>query len=182
MKRVLLNLVLLFGIIVVIAGSACFLYAEKDHPKDRDLLEFFSENRHDFDALIAMFKADRSLGRIGSNFERTSSFFGECKGDKVWNGDKIEVTKERLSDYRSLFTKLKLPAGIEGYCDKHEIYLYASTKGLSITGSTKGYAFLDERPKVLVDDLDTYWSADGKSFIAYRHIEGNWYLFFDYED
>jgi hypothetical protein len=80
---------------------------------------------------------------------------------------------------------LGLSAGIEGYCEKDAILFYASTKGLSVTGSTKGYAYLKKVPEnseKLVNSLDDYWSPDGKSFTAYRRIEGNWYLYFDYED
>ena len=62
------------------------------------------------------------------------------------------------------------------------VWFHASTRGLAVSGSSKGYAYLLEKPKTLVDNLDEYWSKDNKSFTAFRQIEGNWYLYFDYED
>lgn len=154
----------------------------RDHPRDTELIERLNAHRVEFDELIQMFKEDSSLGRVGENFERTASFFEKCEGEGAWNGKAIEVDKARLDDYRERFAKLKLRAGIEGYCEKDYISLYASTRGLSVTGSTKGYAYLVKPPKLLVVDLDSYWSTDGRSFTAFRHIDGNWYLFLDYED
>ena len=132
-----------------------------------------------------MFLEDKSLGRVASDFTRTSNFFEKCEEPNSWSGKEIEVTAERLAKYRKIFNNLGLSAGIEGYCEKNRVFLHASTKGLSVTGSTKGYAYLKkapENPDKLVDNLDNYWSPDGKSFRAFRHIEGNWYLYFDYED
>ena len=53
---------------------------------------------------------------------------------------------------------------------------FSTSQGLSVTGSTKGYAFLTDPPKLVVQSLDTYWSDDKRSFTAFRHIDGNWYL------
>ena len=129
-----------------------------------------------------MFLEDKSLGRVGSNFTRTANFFEKCESPNTWNGKEIEVSNERLKEYKKLFATIGLSAGIEGYCEKKMITFYASTQGLSISGSTKGYAYLVTPPKTLVDNLDNYWSSDNRSFTAFRHIEGNWYLYFDYED
>ena len=132
-----------------------------------------------------MFQEDKSLGRVAFDFTRTSNFFEKCEEPNGWNGKEIEASSERLAEYRKLFDKVSLSAGIEGYCKKDRILFYASTKGLSVTGSTKGYAYLQKVPEgleKLVDNLDTYWSPNGKSFTAFRHIEENWYLYFDYED
>ena len=158
---------------------------EKEHPKDEHLIQNFQAHKSEFNQLVQMFLEDESLGRVSIDFTRTSNFFEKCEGPNSWNGKEIEVSQERLADYRKLFNALKLSAGIEGYCEKDRILFYASTKGLSVTGSTKGYAYLKNAPKnseTLVDNLDNYWSPDKKSFTAYRHVEGNWYLYFDYED
>lgn len=117
-----------------------------------------------------MFLTDRGLGRVAYDFTRPE------------NPGAIGISRERLGAYRRLFDKLDLSAGIEGYDEKDIVWFHASTYGLSVTGSGKGYAYVKERPKLVVGNLDTYWSADGRSFTAFRHIEGNWYLYFDYED
>lgn len=169
--------------IMVFAFSSLLLSCDgREHPKDAILIENFNAHRGEFEELLQMFQADRSLGRVGSDFTRSASFFEKCTGPNAWNGNEPEVSEDRLKDYRTRFAKLGLAAGIEGYCDKDWVLFYASTQGLSITGSDKGYVHLASPPKKVVEDLDTYWSDDKKSFTAYRHIEGNWYLYFRYED
>ena len=117
-----------------------------------------------------MFLADKGLGRVAYDFTRPE------------NPQTVGITRERLKVYRGLFDELDLSAGIEGYEEKDVVWFHASTYGLSVTGSGKGYAYLKERPKLVVDNLDTYWSQDGRSFTTFRHLEGNWYLYLDYED
>jgi len=176
------SLTALIVLAACLGTSSCFFPAEREHPKDSELIKNFQTHRAEFDELLEMFKADRSLGRVGPDFTRSASFFETCTGPNAWNGEEPEVSEGRLKDYRTRFTKLGLTAGIEGYCEKDAVHFHASTRGLSVTGSSKGYAYLASPPKIVVDDLDTYWSEDGKSFTAYRHIDGNWYLYFDYED
>ncbi|CAN5684851.1 hypothetical protein BH24ACI3_BH24ACI3_00520 [soil metagenome] len=166
-------------VILVFALLGC---GPKEHPKDAVMKENFAVHRAEFEELLKMFKEDRSLGRVGAGFTRTASFFEECKGPDAWNGKEIEVSQERIVEYQNLFVILGLPNGIEGYCEKENVSFYASSKGLSVSGSSKGYAYLEKPPVLLVDDLDSYWSEDSRSFTAYRHIDGNWYLYFDYED
>ncbi|MEP6704528.1 MAG: hypothetical protein ABJB34_06965 [Acidobacteriota bacterium] len=168
---------IVFALAILVVGCG-----EKGHPSDADMIRKFNDHRDEFDTLVSMFKEDRSLGRVGANFTRTSNFFEKCSGKDAWEGSEIEVTRERLHDYDKRFADLGLTAGIEGYCEKESIVLYASTRGLSVTGSSKGYAYLGQPPKIITDNLDSYWSEDGRSFTAYRHIDGNWYLYFDYED
>lgn len=153
-----------------------------EHPKDAKMIENFGAHRSKFEELLKMFEADRSLGRVGPDFTRNASFFEKCVGPNAWDGKVTLVAEERLAAYRQLFKELGLTAGIEGYCDKIEVLFYASTRGLSVSGSMKGYSNLKVRPEVVVESLDTYWSADGRSFTAYKQIDGNWYLYFNYED
>ncbi len=164
--------------------SGCSLYFDKYkvHPKDAEMIETFNEHRDKFDTLLRMFQEDRSLGRVAYDFTRTSNFFEKCEEPDCWQGKEIEVSDQRLAEYRKLFSKIGLEKGMEGYGKKESIVFIASTKGLSITGSSKGFIYTTVEPRTLVDDLDSYWSPDGKSFMALRRIEGNWYLYFDYED
>lgn len=165
-KLKLISLVFAF----VILPSGCLSGFSKEHPKDAELLENFQTHKAGFNQLLQMFFADKGLGRVAYDFTRPEDL------------RTVGVSSERLSEYKKLFRKLDLSAGIEGYNEKDYIWFHASTQGLSVTGSGKGYAYLKERPPLVVDDLDTYWSKDGRSFTAFRHIEDNWYLYFDYED
>lgn len=155
--------------VVVITGSC-----STKHPSDKDLLENFNKYRNELNQLAQMFLADRGLTRVAYDFTRPN------------NPETIGVTKDRIKQYRSLFSKLDLSAGIDAGVDSPEkkkiIWFLSSTKGLSVSGSTKGYAYSVKSPELIVENLDTYWSKDGRSFTAYKHIEGNWYVYFDFED
>jgi hypothetical protein len=155
---------------------------KKEHPKDEKLIENFQSHKEEFNQLLQMFLEDKYVGRIDFDFTRASDFFEKCKSSDGQNGNEIELSKDRLESYRKLFNELGLSFGIEGYCEKEKVIFYASTQGLSVSGSTKGYAYLANPPEKIVDNLDKYWSQDRQSFTAFRHIEGNWYLYFDYED
>ena len=183
----------LIGIIALLFMTfGCDLLTDKKHPSDSELIRNFNDHKDAFDELIRMFQADRNLGRVGAGFTRSSGFFEKCKSAEnenetevikdTWNGKTIDISRKKYDDYQKRFADLGLTAGIEGYCEKELIHLYVSTRGLSVTGSTKGYAYLAKPPQTLVEDLDSYWSEDRRSFTAYRKIDGNWYLYFDYED
>lgn len=159
----------------------------KEHPKDAELIEKFRVHRDDLELLVRMLKEDRSLGRVGEDFTRVSNFFGDCvrDGPDCSTSTDIGVSDARLSEYRRLFSKIGLSRGIEGYGKKELITFIVSTKGLAVTGSSKGFVYatdLKASSMNVVEDLDSYWSDDKRSFTALRHIEGSWYLYFNYED
>jgi hypothetical protein len=132
------------------------------------LIENFQAHKAELDQLLQMFLTDEPLVRV--DFDWT-----DPKDPQI-----IGVTQERLDVYRRLFRKVGLSRGIRGQGGKKRILFIYSTRGLGIAGSGKGYAYLKEPPELVVDNLDNYKSKDGKSFTAYKHVEGNWYLYFDY--
>lgn len=150
--------------------GGCLSGLTKKHPSDAELLANFQKHKPEFDHLLQMFVADKGLGRVAPDFTRPS------------DPRTVGVSLERLSEYRKIFRALGLANGIEGYDEKAQVWFMASSQGLSVTGSGKGYAYTSERPVLVVDSLDNYWSKDGQSFVAFRHIEGNWYLYLEYED
>ena len=150
------------------ACAGCSLWA--GHPSDASLIQNFRSHRNEFDELLRMFLADEGLGRVAYDFTRPQ------------NHEEVGVSRERLNAYREWFDELGLSAGVEGYGEKETVMFHASTRGLGVTGSSKGYAYLRERPALAVENLDAYRSPDGKSFTAFGHVEGGWYLYLDYED
>lgn len=140
------------------------------HPADEVLIKNFNAHKVEFNQLLQMYLSDKGLGRVAHDFTRPA------------NPAEIGITPERIAEYRQRFHKLSLRAGIEGYDEKDTVWFYASTQGLAVSGSKKGYAYVTKKPELIVEKLDGYRSADGKSFSAFRHIEGNWYLFLDFED
>ena len=144
--------------------------SEAPHPKDDALIQNFEAHEADFERLLTMLRADRKLERVDDTWTRPK------------DPSTIGVTPKRIKAYRKLFSTLGIPRGFYAFHDPERFTLLASTRGLSVTGSDKGYAYMAQKPDLVVTNLDTYWSEDGQSFTAYRHIKGSWYLYFDYED
>jgi hypothetical protein len=160
------HLLIAFLTCLILSSLSC----SSKHPSDASMAANFQSHKTEFEELLQMFKGDKGLGRVAYDFTRPA------------NPGEVGVSPQRLVEYRRLFDRLKLSAGVEGYGDKDQVWFIASTQGLSVSGSSKGFAYLTKPPSLQVVELDGYRSADGKSFQAFRHIEGNWYLYLDYED
>ena len=124
--------------------------------------------------MVTMFQADKALSRIAPDFTRPD------------DPAKAGVTPARLGDYRSLFKKAGVGNGMEGYGYRDMIWFLVSSLGLSVSGSGKGIAYVQGTPDLLVPDLDAHiakaHAGHAESFTAFQRIEGNWYLYYDYED
>lgn len=157
---------LVLPLLILIIGGC----DESSHPTDDALLRNFAHHEADFERLLTMLRADKKLERV----------------DDTWTLPKdpsaIGITPERIKSYRSLLSTLGIPRGFYAFHEPERFTFIASSHGLNISGSDKGYACMAEKPDMVVTNLDTYWSPDGRSFTAYRHIKGSWYLYFDYED
>lgn len=154
-------------IATVLALSGC---SNDTHPTDAVMLKNFAKHEAEFEELLAMLRADRKLERVDDNWTRPT------------DPSTIGVAPERIAEYRQRFAALGIPRGFDAFHDPERFTFIATAFGLSVGGSSKGYAYLDPTPDLIVEDLDHYHSDDGRSFTAYRRIHGNWYLFFEYED
>jgi hypothetical protein len=81
-------------------------------PTDEQLIDRFRRERATFDTLRHMFFA-ATLGRVGPTFTRPVNFF--CGGPPPVGP---ALTPQRLVKDQSLFRRLGLGAGIEGYDEK----------------------------------------------------------------
>ena len=163
MKSILLIVV---GIVIALSAGC----ARSTHPSDSALLQRFDTNEADLERLLTMLREDPKLQRVDDTWTNPS------------DPSSIGVSAERIATYRRLFAKLGIPRGFYAFHAPERFTFLASTFGLSVSGSAKGYAYLENKPVLIVSSLDTYWSSDNRSFTAYRHIKGNWYLYFDYEN
>ena len=160
-----LRFLILFWLLLTVGGCG-----KSSHPTDDALLRNFASHEADFERLLTMIRADKKLQRVDDTWTRPE------------DPSTIGITPERIRSYRALFSTLGIPRGFYAFHDPEHFTFLSSTRGLSVSGSAKGYAYLAQRPNLVVTNLDAYWSADGRSFTAYRHIKGSWYLYFDYED
>jgi hypothetical protein len=160
---------------ILLPNVACLTFPDRPHPSDDELLLVFNAHEAEFDQLELMCREDAHMSRVAPDFT--------WKKDNVaWPRPESElgITKERWDEYRELFTKLGIRDGLGNY-QPDEARLFVNDRGLVTGGSSKGYAYLYKPPKHLQNSLDNFdfknSNADGET--AYRHIRGNWYLYYD---
>lgn len=152
----------LLAILVAVVG--CSLAS---HPSDQVLEQRLQSHRADFDKLVNMLDEDSDIVRLDNKY-----VFLNGSSDRT-------VPKERLDEYRSLFTKLGLEGGI--HRDKPEaIRLIASTKGMFFPTSEKSYVHSTTEFTQLVDSLDDIVERNrGGQSPVYKKVFGNWYLYYE---
>lgn len=164
----------------LLAAVGCGL----SHPEDRELLDRFSRHRAELNQLVRMFQEDKGLGRVGATFTRPD------------DPGKVGVSAARVAEYRRLCAAIGAPDCIEGYDAtldrlygtvqagrteaKDPIWVHVSASGLAVSGSSKGYYYSAKPEFEVVATLDGL--ALRKSGTWLRHVEGLWYLYFDFED
>lgn len=147
-------------------------FGEEEHRSAKTMSQTFRSHRPGFERLVAMIREDSRKG-----LERVDH-------DWTWpeNPSSIGVSIERLDEYRRLFRGLGLSRGFSAFNKGIRIELIASSQGLTSAGSSKGYVHCTHPPGLVVKDLDSYRSPDGRSFVAHQQIEGAWYMYYECED
>lgn len=165
------NIVLfIIGIVIVY-----FLYQyyknvqsiEPEHWTDQQLIENFNKYRSDFEDLCSI-----ALSEKGSFTVRSDSVVLE----------KNTLSDYRIDKYRKYIKTLQLNGGVSS-SGLHKSATFVSTYGGWFSHqSDKGYVCVGD--KNLIDEINhnLYGSLDEMSIKlkgdGYRHIEGNWYLYF----
>jgi len=151
--------------ILIFALAACILGCKpvENHEKDTILIETFRDKRAIFDELLGMIQSDHGLERVADNWTQPNP---------------ASITAKRLSKYRQLLKSIGCVRGFEHFDGKPGIIFIASSVG-TMSGSLKGYYFCDITPNPLVNNLDYYRPVQNRGYVAYRRIEGNWYLIFE---
>ena len=85
-------------------------------------------NEAEFERLLTMIRADKKLERVDDTWTRPE------------DPSTIGLTPARMRSYRKLFSTLGIPRGFYAFHDPERFTFLASTRGLSVTGSAKGYA------------------------------------------
>jgi hypothetical protein len=153
----------------------------EEHLPDAALIDHFTARKEQFEALREMFMHDRGVEFLG----RDRSEPADLKS--------LGVGEKRLAEYRRLLVELKIKF-LHGSADRTSGMDFVMTsRGLSISGSSKGYAWLPSAPTLMAGDLDQYVArsivqkenARSKSeqmaasaFTVYRSLGGHWYLFY----
>ncbi len=136
------------------------------HPSDDEMIRSFREHKQDYETLLQMFQLDAGLDRLG-----------DLAGDWPENPVDVGVDEARLTRYRSLMLQLDVHS-LERYIDNQVLFV-TSTFGLAVSGSMKGYVYSEKPPTPLVGDTER--DAVGPIGEVYRHIEGGWYLIYEWD-
>jgi hypothetical protein len=130
------------------------------HKSDKDMIDNFLSHRSEFEKLLTMVMEDKSLYRV--DYDWSAPEHPESAG----------ISASRIDEYRKFMEKLGLLRGFSATRAKGYIEFFAT----SFRGSMKGYFYCEEPPEELDDNLDDVIKKD--LYYGYRHIEGNWYLFY----
>ena len=150
---------------VVLCVAGCS--PDETHDKDVDLIAVFRKERPTFDRLLSMIQVDHGLERVDDNWTLP---------------DPPNISQVRLAEYRKLLKSIGCTRGFENFKGKNEIIFIASASGMATGGSSKGYYYSEVSPSPLVEDLDSYRPGHNRSYAAFHHLEGNWYLSYEYDD
>lgn len=148
------------------------------HSSDAKLISNFQSHEQEFDRLIQMAKEDSHVVRIAYDFTWLDSDYHWPRPDS-----QIGFSQERWNKYRAMFTKLGLQEGLAWSRDG-SIVLIASTRGLMMHGSAKGYSFSAKPLSPTFDSLDNIREEikNGKltpGLPVYRKIKEGWYLYYE---
>ena len=172
-KKVLLaGGIVISGTLVLIALLIWTLRIGGTPPSDQKLLSNFDKHEAIFNKLIDMIKTDSDLIRV----------------DEDWTDPKdpetIGVSPARISTYRQMLRAAQVPRGFRSEPFAYQVDFFYWMIGSAVSSdTTKGYAYRAHPPTETLSSLDGYRPdpKDADEVIkVYRHIRGNWYLFYEY--
>jgi hypothetical protein len=137
------------------------------HPSDSRLIAQFARHRGELEQVAAMAREDEKLRRLAPTFMRP-----EAPADADLGGERIEA-------YRRLLARAGIAHGILN--GDNEIWFLVSTRGLSISGSAKGFIRCEQPApdaRIVTTDLDRE-PVPPRGELVMRHIEGPWWLMLD---
>jgi hypothetical protein len=134
-------------------------------PRDVDVIAQFRSHRTEIDTLMTMMREDRDLLRVDDNWT-----------DPASSG----ISAQRIATYRRMLASIGYPRGFYYDPTSGRVTFMVWAAGLAGSGSSKSLMYKPEKPSPLVDDLDAYRPPKGQDYaLAFRHIEGDWYLEYD---
>ncbi len=172
-KRILFSLAVASSAVLILIGVLFWIVKSgMTPPSDQKLLANFEHYEATFKDLIEMLKADKGLIRVDEDWT-------EPKAPET-----IGVSPARISTYRRMLRHANVPRGFrsKGF-SLYEVDFFYWTIGSAISSDiSKGYAYMTVPPLEVLASLDGYHPEPKRdeTIRVYRHIRGNWYLFYEY--
>jgi hypothetical protein len=170
-KRILFSLAVASSAVIILIGVLSWIVRiGMTPPSDQKLLANFEDHEAAFNELIEMLKADQDLIRVDEDWTNPE------------NPEIIGISAGRIGTYRRLLREPRVPRGFRSEGFMYEVDFFYWMIGAAITSDTsKGYAYRTGPPIYLLNSLDGYQPPDRDETVrVYRHICGNWYLFYEY--
>jgi hypothetical protein len=166
-KRLILGLLLgipaAFVVVVWVAREMV------EPPSDSAMLRHFERQEVTFDKLVEMAGSDKGLVRVDVDWTMPA------------DTQSVGVSRERVAAYRKLLRDAGTPRGFKVSPENAGYDFYFWLRGSAISDDvTKGFAYRTSPPPIIVQTLDGIHADPGKELVAYRHIRGNWYLFYEF--
>ena len=161
-KRVRVCLVFLWSLLLV----GC----EDKHATDDKLIALFNKHKATFEKLRQMVANDSGLHRV----------------DYYWTDPKDPVTVglsgARIEEYRNLLKSVGCRRGFMAWPTRPGVYFISSARGTGLGGgSEKGYCFLPSAPASVVTNTAVFRFGAPETYRIYRHLEGAWYIYFEFD-
>jgi hypothetical protein len=166
-RRFILALVL--GIPAAFVAVIWIAREAVEPPSDAAMLLHFDRHEGALDTLAKMADADKGLDRVDQDWTMPA------------DTRSVGVSSERLADYRRLLRDTGTPRGFQVSQGHDGLNFLFWLRGSAISDDTdKGFAYRTTPPPRTVQSLDNIRTDSRNALIVYRHIRGNWYLFYEF--
>lgn len=166
-RRLILALVL--GIPAAFIAVGWIAREAHEPPSDAAMLRNFARHEATFNSLVEMASVDKALDRVDENWTMPD------------DTKTVGVSPERLANYRRLLRDVGTPRGFQVSQGRDGFNFFFWLQGSAISDDMdKGYAYRTTPPASTVQTLDGIRAESRDGFIAYRHVRGNWYLFYQF--
>jgi hypothetical protein len=154
-------------------GTARALEWAWEAPSDEAIVKLFDQHHSELETLVSMAHEDRSIGRIANDFLSPQNP----------DASSASLPEARWNDYRALFRKIGLSAGLQKDSDEN-IYFIVHTEGTVVSGGSKGLVYCEKAQGSPSDFLACTEEHDsGKAEDArgrgsqYRHVTEHWFVY-----
>jgi len=169
-KIIIWSLSLLVGLpVIVFVGFLLFfsymIGVFKEHPTDEELISQLMENTPRYEQLIKMFRSDHPLTVVAP----------------TWQSPDGQLSNNRWNEYKVIFEELELDMGLRKW-DAESIWFLNSIRGMVTGGDSKGLMYKPENPTPLYPSLNERPNDLESGVRAYKKIDENWYITYDWND
>ena len=134
-----------------------------------ELKQEYANHKNELGSIVRMVQTDKIIRRIAPTFSKPEI------------GDGIEAA--RVEEYRQYLRDANVKLGIEVLGTNRDVYFIYQVKGLTVSGNSRGVAFLRFPPESNVTtNLQPVFDNPTNTLILHEKIEGNWYVWFSHDN